>query len=191
MKPKTFMQLSFNYTFQELNDEVFCAYTVPYTHSAVLAHLKQLKLLSTGIAKFTNIGSSLGGIDISLIKISNNFSSLKPIVVLIGRQHPGETHSSFIIHGFINHLLSTNPLAIKFRDYFETWIIPVINPDGVICGNYRSNLQGKDMNRCFYQDDDPQAKSKCHEVELLTNKIKKTFEQRKFRMFLDIHSHSS
>lgn len=140
MKLKNFMQLSFHYTFQELNDEVFCAYTVPYTYSAVLAHLKQLKLLSIGIAKFTHLGSSLGGIDIPLIKISNNFSSLKPIVLIVGRQHPGETHSSFIVHGFINHLLSTNHLAIKFRDYFETWIIPVVNPDGVICGNYRSNL---------------------------------------------------
>ncbi len=185
------MQLSFCYTFEEINDEVFCAYTVPYTYSAVLAHLKQLKLLSTGIAKHTNLGSSLGGINIPLLKISNNFCDLKPIIVIIGRQHPGETHSSFIIHGFINHIMSTNPLANKFRDFFETWILPVVNPDGVVCGNYRSNLQGKDMNRCFYADGDQLAKSRCYEVELLREKLKQTFKARKFKMFLDIHSHSS
>ncbi len=30
----------------------------------------------------------------------------------------------------------------------------MINPDGVVTGNYWSNLQGKDMNRHFFADDD-------------------------------------
>ena len=59
---------------------------------------------------------------------------------MIGRQHPGETHSNFIIHGFINQLVSNKLLPNKFREMYETWVIPIVNPDGVVAGNYRSNL---------------------------------------------------
>lgn len=71
----------------------------------------------------------------------------KEIIVIIGRQHSGETHSSFIIHGLINFLISADPQAFKLRQLFEWWILPIVNPDGVVLGNYRTNLQGKDMNR--------------------------------------------
>ena len=33
------------------------------------------------------------------------------------------------------------------RDKFIFKIIPMLNPDGVICGNYRCSLIGKDLNR--------------------------------------------
>ena len=47
----------------------------------------------------------------------------------------------------------------------EFWILPMVNPDGIISGNYRCNTQGKDMNRCFFSDDDPEAKLRLTEVE--------------------------
>ena len=69
----------------------------------------------------------------------------------------------------------------------------MINPDGVVCGNYRSNMQGKDMNRNFYADDDREVKERVYEVELLRNHLKKIHrpnQPEKFKMFLDIHAHS-
>lgn len=69
----------------------------------------------------------------------------------------------------------------------------MINPDGVVCGNYRSNLQGKDMNRHFYADDDKDAKERVYEVELLRSHLKKIYrpaQPDKFKLFLDIHAHS-
>jgi murein tripeptide amidase MpaA len=48
-------------------------------------------------------------------------------------------------------------LAHKLREVFEFWILPIVNPDGVIIGNYRCNLQGKDMNRHWFSDDDENA----------------------------------
>jgi hypothetical protein len=78
--------LSFEYYFKHVNDEVKCAYTVPYTYTALQAHLKQLKLLSkrsTGKQKvlfidldppfirFESLGTSLGSLDIPLLKVSN------------------------------------------------------------------------------------------------------------------------
>ena len=60
---------------------------------------------------FESLGFSNGGIDLPLIKITNKpkgsgEEKQKPIIFIIGRQHCGETHSSFIIHGFINFLVS-------------------------------------------------------------------------------------
>ena len=69
-----------------------------------------------------------------------------------------------------------------------------MNPDGVILGNYRNNLQGKDMNRHFFADDDPVAdkKGRCFEVELLRTYLKENSPTPKsIRMFLDIHAHST
>ena len=33
------------------------------------------------------------------------------------------------------------------RKNYVIYIIPMVNPDGVIFGNYRTNLLGKDLNR--------------------------------------------
>ena len=102
------MQLSFKFTFAHADDEVHCCYTVPYSYTELTSHLEWLKTLSLPFATFTTIGKSIGGIDIPLIKIG---TPNKPVVMIVGRQHPGETHSSFIIHGLVNFLLSKNRQA--------------------------------------------------------------------------------
>jgi hypothetical protein len=44
-KGKDYMQLSFDFTFREGGDEVFCCYTIPYSYSEMLIHINELKLL--------------------------------------------------------------------------------------------------------------------------------------------------
>lgn len=126
--------------------------------------------------RFDSLGSSNGNIDIPLLKITNRSKSSsepKPIIFIIGRQHCGETHSSFIIHGFINFLVSREVICHKMRELFEFWVAPIVNPDGVIIGNYRCNTQGKDMNRHFFADDDPEGmKLRLTEVELIRSYLK-------------------
>ena len=61
--------------------------------------------------RFESFGTSLGNLDIPILKIQNKDKEKneyidKPIIVIIGRQHSGETHSNFIIHGFLNFILS-------------------------------------------------------------------------------------
>ncbi len=67
------MTLSFNYTFKIKDDEIFCAYTLPYSYSQMQAHLKQLKLLAADypypLVKFESFGMSLGNLDIPILKI--------------------------------------------------------------------------------------------------------------------------
>lgn len=50
-KQRTFWTMSFDYTFMYASDEVYVAYTVPYTYSMLLSHLKQLKILSEDCRK--------------------------------------------------------------------------------------------------------------------------------------------
>ena len=49
--------------------------------------------------------------------------------------------------GVIDFLISNNPEAKTLRDNFVFKIIPMLNPDGVINGNYRCSLAGCDLNR--------------------------------------------
>ena len=56
---------------------------------------------------------SLSGVEIPLVTISdfgNNIRQKKTIVIC-GRMHPGETNASWVIHGIIRFLISTNPKA--------------------------------------------------------------------------------
>ena len=47
----------------------------------------------------------------------------------------------------IQFLLSDCNEAKELRDKFIFKIIPMLNPDGVIYGNYRSSILGVDLNR--------------------------------------------
>ena len=54
---------------------------------------------------------------------------------------------SYKMKGIIDFLLSNDKYAVKLRRNFVFKIIPMLNPDGVINGNYRCSLAGCDLNR--------------------------------------------
>lgn len=69
-------------------------------------------------------------------------------VIITGRVHPGETFGSHMMKGVLDFL--TDPLkkeARLLRENFVFKVIPMLNPDGVINGNYRCSLAGCDLNR--------------------------------------------
>ncbi len=49
--------------------------------------------------------------------------------------------------GIIDFLVSNAPEAFVLREKFVFKIVPMLNPDGVINGNYRCSLSGADLNR--------------------------------------------
>jgi hypothetical protein len=73
--------------------------------------------------------------------------SRKKFIVITSRVHPGESNSSYLVHGVIKFLLSDTPEANELREKFIFKVIPMLNPDGVIYGNYRSSILGVDLNR--------------------------------------------
>jgi murein tripeptide amidase MpaA len=61
--------------------------------------------------------------------------------------HPGESNASWMMKGVIDFLISDTIEAEILRNNFVFKIIPMLNPDGVINGNYRCSLAGCDLNR--------------------------------------------
>jgi hypothetical protein len=74
-------------------------------------------------------------------------NKFKKYIVVCARVHPGESNSSYIMHGFLNFITGMSPEAVDLRRKIVFKIVPMINPDGVIVGNYRTSLSGNDLNR--------------------------------------------
>ena len=76
----------------------------------------------------------------------------RPVVVLTSRVHPGESNASYMMKGFLDFLLDPhNKRAEQLRSSFVFKIVPMLNPDGVINGNHRCSLSGKDLNREYHR----------------------------------------
>jgi len=69
-------------------------------------------------------------------------------VVISARVHPGETVGSWMMRGVLFFITDPNNKEARLlRENFVFKIIPMLNPDGVINGNYRCSLAGCDLNR--------------------------------------------
>ena len=106
--------------------------------------------------------------------------------MISSRVHPGESNASFIMEGFIDFIMSDQPEARSLREKYVFKVVPMLNPDGVIVGNYRCSLGGHDLNRQWMN---PSAKL-SPEISAMKDMIKKTLECRKIDLFVDIHGHS-
>jgi hypothetical protein len=71
--------------------------------------------------------------------------SHKQAIVLTCRVHPGECQSNHMLNGLLSTL--TSPAATPLRKAFVFRIVPMLNPDGVVFGNYRCSQLGSDLNR--------------------------------------------
>ena len=89
----------------------------------------------------------LAGNDVEMLIVTNFQSSpesiaLRKAIILTGRIHPGETNASYVMNGVIEYLVNDEEKAELLRNTFVFKIIPMLNPDGVITGNYRCSLIG-------------------------------------------------
>lgn len=88
--------------------------------------------------------------------------------------------------GIINFLISDCTVARKLRQTFIFKIVPMINPDGVIHGNYRSNITGADLNRRWADCTPWQHQEIFHFRKM----IRSCEEDSRVEMFCDLHGHS-
>jgi hypothetical protein len=91
-----------------------------------------------------------------------------------------------MMKGVIDFLLGDSAEAKILRDNFVFKIIPMLNPDGVINGNYRCSLAGCDLNRRWKY-----PSQLIHPTIFYTKKlIKDLADERQLALFCDLHGHS-
>jgi len=54
----------------------------------------------------------------------------------------------------LEFLVSDKKEAKLLRRYYTFILIPCLNPDGVVCGNYRNSAAGVDLNRQWINPDE-------------------------------------
>eukprot|EP00919_Chromeraceae_sp_WS-2016_P011489 GHVR01026823.1.p1 GENE.GHVR01026823.1~~GHVR01026823.1.p1 ORF type:complete len:229 (+),score=5.91 GHVR01026823.1:1183-1869(+) len=106
-------------------------------------------------------------------------------IFISARVHPGEVASSHILNGFIKYLFNQSSVSEKLLANFVFYILPIINPDGVAEGNFRTDSYGKNLNR-YYSDPCPQ---KQPEIYVIKNFITAMIKQNIIHFCLDLHAH--
>ena len=185
--------LTFSFDLNKITTDekyVYFAYCYPYTYTQLDSFLISLNSYKD-ILRFDQIGKTLEGNSLHMLIITNfndSFDDLanKKAVILTSRVHPGESNGSYVIKGVIEFLLSSDPIAKNLRSNFIFKIIPMLNPDGVIHGNFRMNFLGKDLNRMW---DEP-IENICPTIYYTSRMIEKTLESRDIYFFCDFHGHS-
>ena len=106
-------------------------------------------------------------------------------VVLIGRQHPGETVGSYVIKGCMDFLMGNTDEAKKLREIYLFKIVPMMNPDGVLVGNSRTSFAGCDLNRRWGKPNEIIHPEIFHTKQMIT----KLATQRNIAFVIDCHGH--
>uniref|UniRef100_H2ZTE3 AGBL carboxypeptidase 3 n=1 Tax=Latimeria chalumnae TaxID=7897 RepID=H2ZTE3_LATCH len=149
---------SFTWTFQFTysRDTCYFAHCYPYTYSDLQDYLTNIANdpVKSKRCKIRAMCRSLAGNMVYLLTITSPSQNLeesaqKKAVVLTARVHPGETNSSWMMEGFLDYLLGSSSDARLLRETFIFKVVPMLNPDGVIVGNYRCSLIGRDLNRNY------------------------------------------
>lgn len=184
--------LSFTVTFDYSDDSVYFAHWFPYTFTDLKYMLSDVcidaarhKIRRTYLAR-TLAGNEFEGVIITNFNSPPEQIAERKWVIITGRVHPGESNASFIVEGIIRFLVSENDSAQKLRDTFVFKVVPMLNPDGVIIGNYRCSLSGNDLNR-QWKSPSPRLHPEIFAVKEM---FEKTLKCREVFWYVDCHGHS-
>lgn len=175
--------LEFSYTFEFNEDTVFFAYHYPYTYTYLQDFIAWL-LGHPYISRFLHRGTlcrTIGGLTCDILEIGEDEPS-KPLAVVTARVHPGESNSSWMVQGLLQFLCSPDAEAQALRDACTWLVVPMLNPDGVVQGNYRCGLAGADLNRAFQNPHRALHPTVWH--------LKERLRGRRIDVYLDLHGHS-
>ncbi|CAI5664746.1 unnamed protein product [Oreochromis niloticus] len=189
----TLYSLSWTLQFPYDSDTCYLAHCYPYTYSHLQRYLSRITSNPTvrSYCKVRVLCQSLAGNAVYVITITPQDSNrmddkTKKAVVVTARVHPGESNASWIMEGFLNFLLGDSDDAQLLRDTFVFKVVPMLNPDGVVVGNYRCSLAGRDLNRNYrtlLRDSFPS-------VWHTRNMVEKLLAERDVVLYCDFHGHS-
>eukprot|EP00466_Bigelowiella_natans_P003937 jgi/Bigna1/36419/e_gw1.14.23.1 len=190
---KPYFTLTFTVELKHENDTVYFAYCYPYSYTDLrydLALMQRQPAVSR-LMRRRALCQTLGGNECDLLTISNFNSTSEEIrdrkgIVVTARVHPGETNASWMMRGFLAFITGQSAAARYLRNNIVFKVVPMLNPDGVINGNYRCSLAGVDLNRKY---DVPCAvrNPTVFEVKMMAKKL---LANREIPLCIDLHGHS-
>ncbi|XP_024870764.1 cytosolic carboxypeptidase 2-like [Temnothorax curvispinosus] len=184
--------LTFNISFPHDRDIVYLAHCYPYTYTDLQEYLGKIVAdpAKTRFAKLRLLCRSLAGNGVYYLTITapahDEEVRRKRGVVITARVHPGETPSSWTMKGIIDFLTGDTNRARELRERFVFKLVPMLNPDGVIVGNNRCSLSGKDLNRQYRTVMRESYPSVWH-TKLM---IRRLLEECGVAIYCDLHAHS-
>ena len=127
------------------------------------------------------LGYSKEGREMKVVTIGKGKTE-KESLMIISRQHPPEVTGYLAMQSFVETLLGDDKLAKKFRKKYNTYVVPLMNPDGVDHGHWRHNVGGIDLNRDWQNFNQPETTN-------VKNFLKeKSDEGAEFVFGIDFHS---
>ena len=182
-------------TFEALHDfdTIYVAHCYPYTYSELQKYIYGLEADPKRSIRMKReiLCKTLAGNNCDLLTITNfnlhpQILESRKHVVITGRVHPGESNASWMMRGALEFLTGDTLEAKLLRDNFVFKIVPMLNTDGVINGNYRCSLAGVDLNRVWHY-----PSKKLHPTIFYTKEmIGKLQEDHKVLLMGDFHGHS-
>jgi hypothetical protein len=129
---------SFKFNINIQNKELYLSWYLPYTIERYNEWIKQISKSKALTVQSNN------GVDYIVAG-----DKQKPAIVIVARQHSGESMTSYIVEGFVNAILSKKELLDNFFKNYSLIIFPLLNKSGVEKGYHRVNGNGIDLNRSW------------------------------------------
>ncbi|XP_063950945.1 cytosolic carboxypeptidase 2-like isoform X4 [Lytechinus pictus] len=186
----TYYVLEWQMEFKHEDDTCYLAHCYPFTFTDLCQHLDDLmaqperrKTMRRDVLCESRAGNSC-----FLLTVSN-FSEHRPKkgIVVTARVHPGETNASWMMRGLLDFITSSDPVAKELRKCYIFKIIPMLNPDGVIVGNYRCSLAGRDLNRNYRHPKKESFPTVWNTKQMLADFAEECEE---ILVYCDMHGHS-
>ncbi|KAM4874486.1 cytosolic carboxypeptidase 3 isoform 2-T2 [Thomomys bottae] len=184
--------LTWTFQFPHSQDTCYFAHCYPYTYSNLQDYLSAIHSdpVRSKFCKIRVLCPTLARNMVYVLTITTPWKNAdgrrRKAVILTARVHPGETNSSWMMKGFLDYLLGDSRDAQLLRDTFVFKVVPMLNPDGVIVGNYRCSLSGRDLNRNYTSV----LKESFPSVWYTRNMIHRLMEKREVILYCDLHGHS-
>ncbi|XP_063240662.1 cytosolic carboxypeptidase Nna1 [Bacillus rossius redtenbacheri] len=184
--------LSFNLEFPHDDDHAFLAHCYPYTYSELQDYLVRLQNhpVKSAFSKLRLLCRSLAGNNVYYLTVTAPSATEEPkkkkAIVITARVHPGETPSSWMMKGFMDFLTGDSEQAKELRERFIFKLVPMLNPDGVVVGNNRCSLTGRDLNR-QYRTVIRETYPPVWHTKLM---VRRLIEECGIELYCDLHAHS-
>ncbi|XP_065541683.1 LOW QUALITY PROTEIN: cytosolic carboxypeptidase 2 [Lathamus discolor] len=181
--------LSWTMRFPHDGDTCFFAHSYPYTYTDLQRYLRALMgdPVRSRYCAVRALCRSLAGNTVYVLTITSaGGSAAKRAVVLSARAHPGESGGSWAMRGCLDFLLSADADARLLRRLFVFMVVPMLNPDGVVVGNSRCSLSGRDPNRAYGTAMPAAFPGVWH----LRAMVERVLAEREVVLYCDFHGHS-